>query len=118
MTLWKQVTKVVPALVGFVLICLPPEGKAGGCTQDEDCVGTDRCLFTYDEQIGECADLNLPLTETNRIDITTGVDTTLIRGGKGYPCQFSIDCQPGYLCFKKMSSFDGQCIASRSIDHR
>ncbi|CAK0772450.1 hypothetical protein CCP4SC76_5580007 [Gammaproteobacteria bacterium] len=104
--------------LALCLTWMPITGWALGCSHDEDCQGVERCQFALGRTLGECAEWNPPLDESEHSAIQSG-KTSITKGGNGYPCQLHVDCLPGYRCFKPPSHFDGQCLLAplNETDH-
>ncbi len=91
---------------GWLLIGSP--AIMAECLDDAECASGSQCFVARGYK-NRCAS-QLPL-----IDIPGEVGRLRIplsqRGGGGYPCQFNVDCSPGFACYKKnQAAIEGQCL--------
>ena len=87
-----------------------PAVALAACLDDADCAAGSRCLTARGYE-NRCASYMPPVAITKEAG---RLRTPLEQRDSGYPCQFTVDCAPGYACYKKQeSAVEGQCLPSR-----
>jgi len=82
------------------------------CLGYADCPSGTRCYVArgYDSRCIEPLPLVIIAGETLRHS-----SSLLNQGSTGYPCQFNVDCGPGFACYKPAhAAIDGQCFEVKS----